>query len=169
MPTAEQLAREHIDHLLTAAGWAVQNVVAADIHAARGAAPRLSRLEAQLSDAERARVRSSTGGVELKDLSRAIVHALNPAADRSPQEAEDALRQAVRPLAKPQLRRLLLSLKAQKELVIDIVTQDRLLGAEYSEAARERAQALRQVVLARTFAPPGSSCAGQSEHVLTLT
>ena len=101
MPTAEQLAREHIDHLLTAAGWAVQNVVAADIHAARGAAPRLSRLEAQLSDAERARVRSSTGGVELKDLSRAIVHALNPAADRSPQEAEDTLRRPERARTHP--------------------------------------------------------------------
>jgi len=105
---------------------------------------RLSRLEAQLSDAERARVRSTADGIELKELSRAIVHALNPAADRSPQQAEDALRQAVRPLAKPQLRELLLSLKAQKELVIDIVTQDRLLGAEYSAAARERAQGLVQ-------------------------
>ncbi|WP_291993384.1 type I restriction-modification enzyme R subunit C-terminal domain-containing protein [Candidatus Accumulibacter sp. ACC003] len=105
---------------------------------------RLSRLDARLSDAERARVRSAAGGVELKELSRAIVQALNPSSDRSPQQAEDALRQAVKPLAKPQLRELLLSLKAQKELVIDIVTQDRLLAAEYSAAARERAQGIVQ-------------------------
>ncbi|MBO3702425.1 MAG: DEAD/DEAH box helicase family protein, partial [Candidatus Accumulibacter sp.] len=38
MPTAEQRAREQIDQLLTAAGWSVQSIAAADIHAARGVA-----------------------------------------------------------------------------------------------------------------------------------
>jgi type I restriction enzyme, R subunit len=107
-------------------------------------AVRLSRLEAQLTDAERAKVLSAAGGVGLKELARGIVQALNPATDRTPQQAEDALRNAVKPLSDPRLRELVLSLKAQKELVIDVVTQDRLIGAEFSEAARERAQGLVQ-------------------------
>lgn len=36
----------------------------------------------------------------------------------------------------------MLNLKAQKDFVIDVVTQDRLIGAEFSEAARERAQGI---------------------------
>ena len=107
-------------------------------------AVRLSRLEAQLTEAERARVLTTAGGLSLKDLSRGIVQALNPTTDRTPQEAEDALRSAVKPLANPQLRDLVLTLKAQKDQVIDIVTQDRLIGAEFSEAARERAQGIVQ-------------------------
>jgi len=107
-------------------------------------AVRLARLEAQLTDAERGKVLATGGGVSLKELSRGIVQALNPTTDRTPQEAEDALRQAVKPLSDPRLRELVLNLKAQKELVIDIVTQDRLIGAEFSEAARERAQGIVQ-------------------------
>ncbi|MCG3201473.1 MAG: hypothetical protein NFCOHLIN_01343 [Gammaproteobacteria bacterium] len=38
MPTAEQLARANIDALLTTAGWALQDVSARHIHAARRAA-----------------------------------------------------------------------------------------------------------------------------------
>jgi len=34
--TPEQQARKEIDRLLTAAGWAVQDVALADIHAVRG-------------------------------------------------------------------------------------------------------------------------------------
>jgi type I restriction enzyme R subunit len=42
------------------------------------------------------------------------------------------------------LRQLILTLKSQKELVIDTVTQDRVLEAGFSEAARERAQGIVQ-------------------------
>ncbi len=107
-------------------------------------AVRLSRLDAQLSDAERKKVREASGGLDVKQIAGGIVHALNPAQDRSPQEADAALRQAVKPLADPALRALLLGLKASKELVIDTVTQDRVLEAGFSEAARERAQGIVQ-------------------------
>ena len=50
----------------------------------------------------------------------------------------------MQPLADPALRALLLGLKASKELVIDTVTQDRVLEAGFSEAARERAQGIVQ-------------------------
>ncbi len=107
-------------------------------------AVRLARLDAQLSDAERAKVVAEAGGQDLKGLSRGIVRALDPREDRSPQEAEAALRQAVKPLSSPTLRTLILTLKQQKELVIDTVTQDRVLEAGFSEAARERAQGIVQ-------------------------
>ena len=105
-------------------------------------AVRLARLDAQLSDAERTKVANESGGLDLKALSRGIVQALDPREDRSPQEAEATLRNAVKPLSNPALRTLILTLKAGKELVIDTVTQDRVLEAGFSEAARERAQGI---------------------------
>ena len=42
----EQRAREEIDRLLAAAGWAVQDVAATDLHAARGVAIRKFPLDA---------------------------------------------------------------------------------------------------------------------------
>jgi type I restriction enzyme R subunit len=107
-------------------------------------AVRLARLDAQLTDAERAKVASEAGGPDLHAISRGIVQALDPREDRSPQEAEAALRNAVMPLSNPNLRALILTLKASKELVIDTVTQDRVLEAGFSAAARERAQGVVQ-------------------------
>jgi type I site-specific restriction endonuclease len=56
--TPEERARQTIDQLLTAAGWAVQDVKRADLHAARGGRqsasscslqpPRFSLLDSQL-------------------------------------------------------------------------------------------------------------------------
>jgi type I restriction enzyme R subunit len=107
-------------------------------------AARLARLDTQLSDAERQQVVQASGGLDLKALAGGIVQALQPSDDASPQQQEAALQQAVKPLANPQLRQLILGLKANKDLVIDTVTQDRVLEAGFSEAARERAQALVQ-------------------------
>jgi len=107
-------------------------------------AVRLARLDAQLTDGERAKVLTEAGGLGLKELSSGIVNALDLKEDRTPQEAEDALKQAVKLLANPSLRELILRLKQQKELVIDTVTQDRVLEAGFSEAARERAQGIVQ-------------------------
>ena len=107
-------------------------------------AVRLARLDPQLTDADRAKVVAEAGGLGLKELSRGIVQALDPREDRSAQEAEAALRNAVKPLSNPALRTLILTLKTMKELVIDTVTQDRVLEAGFSEAARERAQGIVQ-------------------------
>jgi len=107
-------------------------------------AVRLARLDAQLTDADRAKLVTQAGGLDLKALSRGIVWALDPREDRSPQQAEAALRSAVKPLSNPALRTLIVTLKQQKELVIDTVTQDCVLEAGFSEAARERAQGIVQ-------------------------
>jgi type I restriction enzyme R subunit len=128
-------------------------------------AVRLSRLEAQLTDAERAKVLTTTAGMGLKELSRGIVQALDPHEDRSPQEAEAALREAVKPLSNPNLRALILTLKASMELVIDTVTQHRdpaaarllgsvLEGADAQHRAMEREHALRARRVPRHSGPP---------------
>jgi type I restriction enzyme R subunit len=49
---------------------------------------------------------------------------------------------AVKPLFDPALRNLILELKKQNEQVIDEVTQDQLIEAGFSEAARERAKGI---------------------------
>ncbi|MCA3035051.1 MAG: DEAD/DEAH box helicase family protein, partial [Rhodocyclaceae bacterium] len=49
---------------------------------------------------------------------------------------------AVKPLFDPALRNLVLELKKQNEQVIDEVTQDQLIEAGFSEAARERAKGI---------------------------
>jgi type I restriction enzyme R subunit len=49
---------------------------------------------------------------------------------------------AVKPLFDPTLRNLILELKKQNEQVIDEVTQDQLIEAGFSEAARERAKGI---------------------------
>jgi len=109
-------------------------------------AARLARLDTQLNEAERAQVRRASGGLDLKMLAGGIVQALQPGgdADASPQTLEAALRRAVLPLSSPELRQLILGLKANKDLVIDNVTQDRVIEAGFSAAARERAQGIVQ-------------------------
>ena len=109
-------------------------------------AARLARLDTQLNEAERQQVRRASGGLDLKMLAGGIVQALQPGADAdtSPQALDAALRRAVLPLSSPELRQLILGLKANKDLVIDTVTQDRVIEAGLSAAARERAQGIVQ-------------------------
>jgi len=105
-------------------------------------AARLARLDRELSEADRLRITQASGGASLKELARGLVDALNPDtyADLSPSEAEQVMHKATKPLCDPALRHLLIDLKRQAEQVIDTVTQDTLLQADFSAAARERAQ-----------------------------
>jgi len=125
-------------------------------------ASRLARLSKQCGPEEHARVVEASGGVQLPDLCRAIVRGLDPdeqitearltfavpddAEPTQPQveQAAEALRkQAIEPLVtKPALRTVLQDLKREVEQVIDEVSQDELLEAGASEAAKEKAKAL---------------------------
>ncbi|MDZ7652835.1 MAG: DEAD/DEAH box helicase family protein [Burkholderiaceae bacterium] len=76
-------------------------------------AVRLARLDAQLTDAERAKVVIEAGGMGLKELSRGIVQALRPA--RGPHPAGGRGRAApgpLKPLSNPALRELILDPQA---------------------------------------------------------
>lgn len=108
-------------------------------------AARLARLDKDASDADRAKVVELSGGKTLRDLARGIVEALNIDAtqDMPPAEADQRLRDATRPFGTPALREQLLKMKQKADLVIDVVTQDSLLHAGFSEGS-DRATALVQ-------------------------
>jgi type I restriction enzyme R subunit len=105
----------------------------------------LARLDKDASDADRAKVVELSGGKTLRDLARGIVEALNIDAtqDMPPAEADQRLRDATKPFAAPALREQLLKMKQKADLVIDVVTQDSLLHAGFSEGS-DRATALVQ-------------------------
>ncbi|MFZ2308189.1 MAG: type I restriction-modification enzyme R subunit C-terminal domain-containing protein [Rhodoferax sp.] len=108
-------------------------------------AARLARLDKDASDADRAKVVELSGGKTLRDLARGIVEALNIDAtqDMPPAEADQRLRDATKPFASPTLREQLLKMKQKADLVIDTVTQDRLLDFGFKEGS-DRATALVQ-------------------------
>jgi type I restriction enzyme R subunit len=101
-------------------------------------AARLARLEKDLPTEDKAKIAQAAGGATLKDLAKGIVNALAP--DLPGAQAASAAQAAVKPLYDPKLRELILTLKAKNEQVIDNVTQDQVLEAGFSEAARERAK-----------------------------
>ncbi len=104
-------------------------------------AARLARLDRELTDPDRQRIAAASGGYSLKDLARGIVEALDPdLASNHPELVEGRTLAAVKPLCDPALRNLLIDLKKKAEQVIDTVTQDQLLEADFSEAARDRAK-----------------------------
>jgi type I restriction enzyme, R subunit len=112
-------------------------------------AARLARLDRELTDPDRQRIAVASGGYSLKDLAKNIVNALDPDFEFLPPPLGEgwgggvlppALQTAVKPLCDPALRNLLIDLKKKAEQVIDTVTQDQLLEADFSEAARDRAK-----------------------------
>ncbi|PUE31833.1 type I restriction-modification enzyme R subunit C-terminal domain-containing protein [Limnohabitans sp. Jir72] len=107
-------------------------------------AARLARLDKDLSPADHAKVLEASGGKSLRDMASGIVQALNVDDDTSPVEAEAKKVEAAKPFANPELRTLILQLRQKADQVVDIVTQDTLLHAGFSEAASERAKGLVQ-------------------------
>ncbi len=108
-------------------------------------AARLARLDKDASDADRAKVVELSGGKTLRELARGIVDALNPPDEIAvrPELVEGLLRDAAKPFAAPALREQLLKMKQKADLVIDNVTQDRLLDFGFKEGS-DRATALVQ-------------------------
>ncbi|HXG66857.1 MAG TPA: DEAD/DEAH box helicase family protein, partial [Blastocatellia bacterium] len=125
-------------------------------------ASRLTRLDRQLGEAERRALAEAAGGRSLKEIVGGIIAALDP--DRQAAEArrlhglgEDAeptgeqvaqaaaqmRAAAAQPLASsPALRTRILEIKQRFEQTLDTISQDEVLDAGYSEAARERARGL---------------------------
>jgi len=108
-------------------------------------AARLARLDKDAVEADRAKVVELSGGKTLRELARGIVDALaiDATQDMPPDEADQRLRDATKPFASPALREQLLKMKQNADLVIDVVTQDSLLHAGFSEGS-DRATALVQ-------------------------
>jgi len=102
-------------------------------------AARIARMEFRTSAEDEAKIRSTSGGLGLKDLSRAIVQALDPDTG-----TPASVQQAVKPLMEPKLRELLADVKRKNEIVIDHVSQDQVIEAGFSAAALERARGIVQ-------------------------
>ena len=119
-------------------------------------AVRLARLEPLLTDAERDQVAEVSEGQSPRELSHALLDALDPdkahdraqaqvgGAEPAPEQVEAArlelVRAAVAPFDNPALRQHLTSIQARTEQVIDHVTRDRLRSAGYSVEDTERAR-----------------------------
>lgn len=125
-------------------------------------ASRLARLEQRLSEEDREALKQAAGGRSLKELTGALVESLNP--DRhvegarrefglmvedepTPEqlvEVSGKMRQeAVAPLAtNAALREKILNIKTRSEQTIDVISQDEVTHAAFSDEARERAQTL---------------------------
>jgi type I restriction enzyme R subunit len=102
-------------------------------------AARIARMEFRTSAEDEAKIRATSGGLGLKDLSRAIVQALDPDTG-----TPASVQQAVKPLMQPKLRELLAEVKRKNEIVIDHVSQDQVIEAGFSAAALERARGIVQ-------------------------
>jgi len=120
-------------------------------------ASRLARLDRQFSNEDKQALAQLAGGVELRQISRGLVDALDPdiqleAAKKatgleSPptpeieKVAQQLINKALEPVVtKPAFRNRLVDLKKEYEQTIDTVSTDEVLAAGYSEAARERAR-----------------------------
>jgi len=122
-------------------------------------AGRLARLEARLTEAERAEVTALAGGKSLRDLANGLLDALDPdivgaglapALDGGqPQNGQpqglplqnEWIERATAPFDSPQLRKTLIEIHRRFEQVIDRVSVDRVTEAAYDANATERARA----------------------------
>jgi len=102
-------------------------------------AARIARMEFRTSAEDEAKIRATSGGLGLKDLSSAIVQALDPDTG-----TPASVQQAVKPLMDPKLRNLLADVKRKNEIVIDHVSQDQVIEAGFSADALARASGIVQ-------------------------
>ncbi len=122
-------------------------------------ASRLARLDRQLSSTDRQLLTDVAGGRSIRDLSAALVDALDPdlqleAAQEATGEDEPSaaaideaathlLAEAAKPIAtNPDLRAKLIELKQSYEQTIDTTSVDTVLKAGYSEEATEAARGI---------------------------
>lgn len=123
-------------------------------------AARLSVLDRKLTDEDRARVISASGGQSLHDIAAGLVGALDndriqevaertlspPVTEAKLDQAAKTMRaEALRVFDDPKLRKLLVELKTQSEVVIDVFSRDAVISTGFDEkAATELTQRFRQ-------------------------
>ena len=126
-------------------------------------AGRLARMEHLMSEGDEEQIRTVSGGLSVRDLSRRLIEALDPdshilkaktlqgippesdqpVSDEAIKNARDSIVQdAVKPFHDPKLRELLVMVKKKNELTIDHVSQDQVIEAGFSQAALDRAKGI---------------------------
>lgn len=109
-------------------------------------AARLAALDRRLGDEDRQRIAEATGGKTPRDLANALLDAIDPdkqaeaiAAEHGPaanKAQEDAVvkqlaEDACQPFDKPAVRNLLKDIKAKMDVVIDEITTDEVISADF--------------------------------------
>jgi type I restriction enzyme, R subunit len=127
-------------------------------------ASRLARLDKQCGADEKKRISETGDGINIGDISHALVLALDPdeqikqaridntlppetiPSEKQVKAAEKKLvKAAAKPIAsKPKLRKLLIDIKKMFEQIIDEISKDELTEAGYSAEAKEKAKTLVQ-------------------------
>ena len=100
-------------------------------------AARLARMEHRATEEDEQRIREQTHGFGLKDLSKNLVDALNP--DLAPDARQASIEMATKPFHDPKLRELLDVVRQKNEITIDIITEDEILEAGFSQSAEDKA------------------------------
>lgn len=133
-----------------------------DADAMSSLAGRLAALDRKLSNEDRARIAQASGGKNPRDLANALLDAIDPdkqaqeIADRhgplASKQQEDAViadlaEKACQPFDKPAVRGVLKEIKAKTDMVIDEITTDTLLGADFDvKRAEETVTSFKQFI-----------------------
>jgi type I restriction enzyme R subunit len=136
-----------------------QGVVHADVTSAL--ASRLARLAREATYAQQAEIQQLAGGLDLQQLAARLIESVDPdrtleaarqrfklqpgeePTEQQLDEVEQAAQaEALKPFHEPKLREAILRIKTDLEQVIDEVTQDELLGAEFGQDARHKAESI---------------------------
>ncbi len=121
-------------------------------------AGRLARLDCQLEPRDRAELQAASAGVTLKQLINGLLDAVDadkqvetaaqmfeteaPTGEEMKEATERLVELACAPFDSPALRKSLVDLRQRKDQVIDTVSKDTVLAAEFDDAARERARTI---------------------------
>lgn len=103
-------------------------------------AGRLARMAHRATEEDEQRIRELTHGFGLKDLSKNLVDALNP--DLAPDARQASIEAAVKPFYDPKVREQLDIVRQQNEITIDIITEDEVLEATFTQSAEDKAAAV---------------------------
>ena len=116
-------------------------------------AARLAILDRKLTEDDRARVMQASGGQPPRSLANALLDAIDPDQQQAavmerhgpaatPEQAAEVIQtltdQACQPFDKPELRRLLADIKQKTDIVIDEVTTDELVHADFDHKRAEQ-------------------------------
>jgi type I restriction enzyme R subunit len=134
---------------------------AADADLVSTLASRLARLEQEVDHEQEAAISQASGGKNLAVLSAELLRSIDAdevthqavekfqvSDDQEPtnkeflQVEQERMRQALKPFHDPKLREIILGAKRALEQVIDEQTKDKLVGAAFDAAAKDRAKAM---------------------------
>lgn len=100
-------------------------------------AGRLARMAHRATEEDEQRIRELTHGFGLKDLSKNLVDALNP--DLAPDARQASIEAATKPFYDPKVREQLDIVRQKNEITIDIITEDQVLEAGFSQSTEDKA------------------------------